>query len=237
MSTVQTYDDNTSLAQAVAKASVAVLKTAIDTSGHATWVWAGGNTPLLSYKIIAAEYADAIDWSKVTALIGDERIGPLDGPDNNWHQIEPLFDDLPLQLLRPLSNKIPDDAARDYSLKLDTLPKCENGMPRLDLVWLGIGPDGHTLSLFPGHVGITPTSDLVIPVHDSPKPPAERITLTLRALQGAKHAIFIATGADKKSAVASATTSARLPAGIVAKIIETHEGTVQWFTDKFAANN
>ena len=98
-----------------------------------------------------------------------------------------------------------------------------------------MGADGHTLSLFPSHASLLPSGGLVVAVHDSPKPPADRISLTLRALQGATHVIIMATGTDKKSAVQAAVTTANSPVGLAANIVSTHDGKVSWFVDKEAA--
>lgn len=77
------------------------------------------------------------------------------------------------------------------------LPK-RNGIPVFDVLLLGMGPDGHTCSLFPGHKEIENTTDIVTYIEDSPKPPKQRITLTLPVLNNASHAFFIVTGKDKK---------------------------------------
>lgn len=236
MSSSQVFDSKAALAEDVAKKSAVLLRARIDEYGKATWVLAGGSTPLLAYKIIASNYADAIDWSKVTVIMGDERIGPLDGPDNNWHAINEIIGDLPTVKLRPSSDLSAEAAAADYNQKISDLPKADNNLPRLDLVWLGVGEDGHTLSLFPRHESLLPSADLVIPVHNSPKPPSDRISLSLRAIQGIQHALILAAGADKKEAVANAQKNINLPIALAASIIETHEGHVEWLVDKEAAS-
>ena len=235
MSNVQTFDDTTLLAEAAAKQTVETLQNAINTYGTATWVLAGGSTPLLGYKIIAANHRDSLDWSKVTVIMGDERIGPLDGADSNWYAIDQILGDLPTVKLRPQSDKTAEYAATDYEQQLMSLPKGDGNIPRLDLVWLGIGADGHTLSLFPLHNSMLPSGGLIIAMHDSPKPPADRISLTLRALQGAENVIFLAAGADKQTAVSQAIAGGHSPAGLAATITATHDGKVTWLVDKAAA--
>ncbi len=232
MSNIQVFENKAELAEATAKRSVHILRDAIDTYGSATWVLAGGSTPLLAYKIIASNYTDAIDWSKVAVIMGDERIGPLDGPDNNWYAIDKIIGKLPTDKLQPLSDQSAEDAATNYNERLSKLPRADNNLPRFDLVWLGVGEDGHTLSLFPRHESLLPSADLVIPVHNSPKPPSDRISLSLRALQGAQHTLILAAGADKKDAVANAQKNINLPVALAASIVETHEGKVEWLVDK-----
>ena len=232
MSNIQVFENKTELAEATAERSVHILRDAIDKNGEATWVLAGGSTPLLAYKIIASNYVDTIDWSKVTVIMGDERIGPLDGPDNSWYAIDKIIGKLPTNKLQPLSDQSAEDAATNYNEQLSKLPKADNNLPRFDLVWLGVGEDGHTLSLFPRHESLLPSADLVIPVHNSPKPPSDRISLSLRALQGTQHALILAAGADKKEAIAAAQKNINLPIALAASIIETHEGDVRWLVDK-----
>lgn len=229
MSSIKTFDNLTQLAEAVAKETVELLRRAIDTNNNATWVLSGGSSPLLAYKIIATNYTDAIDWSKVIVIIGDERIGPLDGPDNNWHPIDRILSNLPTRKLQPHTDQTAEDAAADYEMQLNSLPKNDMNLPRFDVVWLGIGEDGHTLSLFPHHDSLIPTGNLVIAVHDAPKPPRDRISLSLRALSGTHTAIVLASGASKKDAVDQALAgNANLPIALAEKVITTYDGVVQW---------
>lgn len=236
MTDIQTFDDKQEVTQAAAKQTVAALQAAIANFGSATWVLAGGSTPLAAYDVLARDYHDALDWQKVTVLLGDERIGNLDGPDSNWHALESSIRKLRMSELRPRSDRSAEDAAADYEAQLlERLPKSSLGLPRLDVVWLGVGEDGHTLSLFPRHESILPTNRLVTAVHDSPKPPADRISLTLRALLGARKVIVIATGADKQAAVSAGSKQANSPIGLATDIVATHDGSVTWLVDRAAA--
>lgn len=235
MDGLQIFSDKQQLATAAVKKTIALLRQAIDQYGQATWVLAGGSTPLLAYEIIANNYEDAIDWSQVTIIIGDERIGPLDGPDNNWHAIDTIIGALSTTKLRPQSDKSAKQAAADYEQQLLSLPKADNGTPRFDVVWLGVGQDGHTLSLFPNHSSLLPSSSLVIPVHDSPKPPSDRISLSLRAIQGIQHALILAAGVDKKDAIAAAQKNSSLPIALIASILTTHEKPIEWLVDREVA--
>lgn len=237
MSTVHTFDDKETLAHSAAEQAVAILRNAIDATGHASWVLAGGSTPLAAYAIVAGSYATAIDWTKVTLLLGDERIGDPEGEFNNWHAIMKVLGNLPARKLGPQANLTAEDAAKDYAQYLNILPKASNGLPQLDLLWLGVGNDGHTLSIFPNHPGLFPSSDLVIPIHDSPKPPRDRISLSLRAMQGVQNAMILASGSDKYDAVQGALSGNNSPIALAVSIIETHEGKVSWFVDKTAVTD
>jgi 6-phosphogluconolactonase len=235
MTQIQVFDDKTKLAENAAKQTIDILNAAIEEYARATWVLAGGSTPLLAYKIIASQYADAVDWEKVTVIIGDERIGPLDGPDNNWHAVDDIIGSLPTIKTRPMSDLSSEEAAEDYSQQLLNLPKVDNGLPRFDVIWLGVGDDGHTLSLFPQHESLLPSSDLVIAVHGAPKPPHDRISLSLRAMQGVQNVLVLAAGADKKDAIAAAQKGGSLPIALALSIIETHDGKITWLLDHEAA--
>ena len=194
--TIQTFDSAAEVAEEAARLTIEHLHAAITSHGHAAWVLAGGTTPNLTYAIIADGYLDRIDWGKVTCVIGDERIGPLNGPDNNWQVIENvLLQHIPeATCIRPRSDLPAEQAAADYEQRISAIE-------RFDVTWLGVGEDGHTLSLFPTHMDFNPDdTHLVVPVRNSPKPPADRISLTLTALTRSSFIIILATGSAKRSA-------------------------------------
>lgn len=206
MNSLQIFENKQDLANEAAKRAVDILQEAVLQYGSATWVLAGGTTPELAYKVIATTYLDSLDWSKVMFVMGDERIVPLTSPDNNWHAAEAaLLRHIPgATFLRPKSDQSTEVACDDYTAQLESLPKNASSQPRLDLVWLGVGEDGHTLSLFPGHPDFTQTDRLVIAVHNSPKPPSSRISMTLHALMGAEHCDILAAGEGKAEAISQA---------------------------------
>ncbi len=226
------YGGKTTLAEAVALRTVSILHHSLKVHGDAVWVLAGGSTPLLAYDMIATKYANKLDWANITIVMGDERMGPAKSPHNNWHTISQILSSLPTKKLQPISTIDAKESAIDYEKKLLSLPKKRNGLPRLDLVWLGVGPDGHTLSLFPEHAGLSPTDSLVVPIHDSPKPPSDRIGLSLRALLGADSAMIIATGKDKRVAITAALSGKSLPIALAASVVATHGERVEWFMDE-----
>mgnify|MGYP001269268245 FL=1 len=228
------YQNRETLAETVARQTIVSLRHAIDQHGAAVWVLAGGSTPLLAYKVIVAKYAKGLDWTRIILVLGDERMGPAQGPDNNWHAISQIIGKLPTQQLRPNPTISAEASAKDYEQQLLKLPKKRHGIPRFDLIWLGIGADGHTLSLFPQHASLAPTSHLVIPVHHSPKPPADRISFSLRSLLGVDTAMIIAAGADKRVAVTNALAGKHLPITLAANVMTTHGGHVDWFLDTAA---
>ncbi len=235
MNTFEVFDSKQTLAEHAAAHAIKTLQKAIDTYGQATWVFAGGSTPELAYSVITERYLDVIDWSKVTIIIGDERIAPFDSNDSNWKHAEEILlcHISQAKLHRPLSNLTAEEAADDYEQVINSLSKTSQNIPRFDLVWLGMGEDGHTLSLFPGHPNFTPTEHFIIPVHDSPKPPSARITLTLHALRGAQSTIILAAGGGKAEALNAAQISdSDLPIAQAARITNAN-----WLIDQDAAKD
>jgi 6-phosphogluconolactonase len=236
---MQVFDSVDNLARAAAQKVIDDLQQAIETYGNAAWVIAGGTTPMAAYGVLAQTAIEALDWTKVTVIIGDERCVPFDSPDSNWSQAEAaLLGRLHLSALslRPASNLPAEESAAHYQAQLERLPKNDAGLPRLDHVWLGMGEDGHTLSLFPNHVSSQDSSSLVIAVHDSPKPPPDRISLTLRALQGARSCLIMAAGPSKAPVIADiAAGNNSYPVAHAAQTVHAAGGTVVWYVDKPAS--
>lgn len=234
MTEIRNYDTADDVAQAAAENAIEILQRAIEANGSASWVLAGGTSPMAAYKIIVKDFADALDWSKVTIIIGDERMVPLDHSDSNWGTITKLFEKSPelgqVQRITPDTSIDVETAARWYEKRIK-----EADIVSFDLVWIGVGEDGHTLSLFPGNPAFTtPTEDWIISVHDSPKPPAERFTLSLKALEYVSELVIFAVGAAKEKALKEARLKRVLPVAVVADVVEANGGEVRWLYDDAA---
>ena len=198
----------------VAAAGAAAIAQALQ-EGSRTLVLAGGTTPARCYELLANL---EVEWGRVTVLFGDERCVPPDHPDSNYRMArETLLDKVaPATVHRMPAELGPDEGAKEYASK---------ALMPLDVVVLGIGEDGHTASLFPGHP-VLEAKGLVAGVRNSPKPPPERVTLTMPALQGARQVIILATGAGKAKAVAMAKRQ-EVPSGMIAG--------ARWLIDRAAA--
>jgi 6-phosphogluconolactonase len=220
--------------------TVDALTEAIRTEGEASFALAGGSLPPRAYGIIARQYATALDWRKVTFLIGDERCVPLDDPDASWPAAIPMLDTLGApdsQRLRPRSDLEAEVAASEYeNTLLQKLGRSENSGLKMSVLWLGMGEDGHTLSLFPNHPSMSTTDALVIPVHNSPKAPPNRISLTLAAVVGAMRCVALINNSGKASVVAKILAGDEsFPIIKASRAIETAGGSVTWLLDVDAA--
>jgi 6-phosphogluconolactonase len=172
---------------------------------------------------------ERVDWSRVHLWWGDERWVPAGHEDRNEAQAENVFVRA-LGFRREHIHRMPasdaglslDEAATAYAAELDRfLP---GGTQCLDLVFLGIGPDAHVASLFPGREAEAESSLTVIAVRDSPKPPPERLSLTLRALNSAAHVWLMTAGSDKAEAISltlGLSNVATAPASAVCGLSET----------------
>ncbi|MGQ0508619.1 MAG: 6-phosphogluconolactonase [Myxococcaceae bacterium] len=185
-----------SLSEQVAKEIIDRASKAISERGRFTWALSGGNSPKTLYRLIAANYRDAIDWSRVHTFWGDERcVGPAH-PDSNYRMArETMLDAL---RLRPETvhrmegeRPDPDQAARDY----EGLLRRED-VARFDLILLGMGDDGHTASLFPGTTALEEKTRWVAAPWVA-KLKTHRITLTFPAINAAACVLFFVVGKDK----------------------------------------
>jgi 6-phosphogluconolactonase len=193
----------------------------------------GGRIATKAYARLAAEGAhSAVDWSRVELWWGDERFVPADDADRNAKQAL----DLLAQALRLNPDRIHVMPASDSSLDLDQAAEAyakELGSTVFDVCLLGMGPDGHVASIFPEHPSSYATGD-VIAVRASPKPPPERISLTLPVINRSREAWFVVSGADKAAAAKMALLGAgpvQVPAGGVAAVERT-----LWLMDRDAAS-
>lgn len=153
---------------------------------------------------------DAVDWSAVHVWWGDERYLPAGDPDRNDTQNDEAgLSSLGLpaehvhRVAGPDTSADAQESARRYEEELR-----EHGGGMFDVVVLGVGPDGHVASLFPHHPAAGTTGAIAIAVHDSPKPPPDRVSLTRECLERSREVWFLVSGGDKADAVRRGTTGA-----------------------------
>ncbi|MDQ2796926.1 MAG: 6-phosphogluconolactonase [Actinomycetota bacterium] len=197
------------LAARTAHRTVAALAAAVESRGVAHLVITGGG---ILESVLAALATCTLSWDRVHVWWGDERWVPSASADrNDLPALAKLFDKVdidPAKLHRmPASDaEFPDaeSAAAAYAAELAAYAINGESVPRFDVVLLGIGPDGHCASLFPDQAGPRVLDRAVIAVHNSPKPPPDRLSLTFPSLNAANEIWFVASGDGKADAVAAA---------------------------------
>jgi 6-phosphogluconolactonase len=233
---VTTVADPESAAARAAREIARALQDALERRGTAHLALAGGSTPRRAYELLAELLPD---WSAVELWYGDERcVEPEDPESNHRLVVESLLERIagaPPREHRMRGELGAEAAARDYEAELRArvaateppraplaptgTPQSSPMLPALDLALLGIGEDGHTASLFPGHPEVLDESGaLCLPVHDAPKPPPDRVTLSLPVLRAARRCLLLVTGAAKAGALAAvlAGPDPRVPASLLA---------------------
>jgi 6-phosphogluconolactonase len=203
---VEVHDDPGALATAVAGELLSRLADAQAAGAEPQIALTGGTIADAIHRELARlSPASEVDWSRVVVWWGDERFVPASSPDRNALQARTAFlDHVPVDPARVHEMPSTDTAesvatgAASYAAEVRA-----SGAGEFDIVMLGIGPDGHCASLFPGYPQLD-ADDIAVPVTDSPKPPPERISLTLPALNRSRSVWFVASGSGKAAAVAAA---------------------------------
>lgn len=213
------------LARAAADHVAACATEAVAERGVFRVAFPGGRTPRAMLELLARD--TTLPWSRTTVLLTDERALPPDDPESNGRLVHETLV-AALGASGPRFVRMRADAAdlglaaAEYERELQT---------PLDLVVLGVGEDGHVASLFPGSALVADTIRHVAVVRDSPKPPADRLTLTPRVLQEAHSVLVIASGEGKAGAVARALAESGDPFLVPARLVR--GGT--WMVDTGAA--
>ncbi len=181
-----------------------------------------------------------VDWARWHVFWVDERCVPHASPESNYGAADHLLFrhvGIPRRQIHATDDTLgPAEAAKAYEFVLARVFTLWAGrVPRFDLILLGIGEDGHTASLFPGHPLLSETRSWVAPVYDAPKPPPERVTLTLPVINNARHVVFVALGESKAPAVAVAVSPSQDDSLSPARQVNPTEGDVRWFLDLHAS--
>jgi 6-phosphogluconolactonase len=227
------------LNRAAADAFAQLADKTITEKGRFTVALAGGNTPRAIYQLLATNYREQIGWAHIHFFWGDERYVPSNDPDSNYRMArEALFDHIPILAENvhrmPTEFIQPETAAQNYEKILKIFWPASQ--PRFDLIQLGLGPDGHIVSLFPNSPLLQEEQRLVAVVGDSPKPPPTRLTLTLPAINHATQIHFFVTGEEKAEALRSTLKGPRDPQKFPAQAVQPTNGQVIWWVDEKAAS-
>ena len=206
----------------------------------------GGGTPQRLFEWLGQPpYRDQIDWTQVHIFWGDERCVPPTETGSNFHQTWSAWlrhvPIPPINLYRVRGEMEPAAAAQDYAQQLQTyaatiMPAPRWPFPLFDLVWLGMGADGHTAALFPGPLTPAEETQTVISVNAVyGGRPARRVTLTPWVFNKARHIVVMATGEQKAGTVAAALYGPHQPEKYPIQRIQPEEGEIGWWLDNAAA--
>jgi 6-phosphogluconolactonase len=250
---VRVYKDGQELALKAARHFARLADQYVVGCGRFTVALSGGSTPRAMFSLLAQEpYAETVPWSSIYFFWGDERTVPPDHPDSNFRM---AHETLLSQVGVPASNifRIPADlddkdaAAQQYE---DTLTEFFlsgpgashtgtaplSAVPRFDLVLLGMGPDGHTASLFPGTTALS-ADDRIVVSNWVEKFNTFRITLTAQTINNARNVTFVAGGADKAEVLKQVLEGPYQPETYPSQLIRPRAGSLLWMVDEAAARH
>lgn len=236
------YDSTKELADAVAGAFKADSMEARKKGKKFFVALSGGRTPRAVYERLAREpYRSEIPWADIHIFWGDERCVPRGHPDSNFNMAR---DSLLEQISIPQNNihrmrgeERPDQEAERYSLEIiNTVPDSDVGIPRFDWIFLGLGRDGHTASLFPGASSLEETERLCVSAVD-PESGKKRLTLTLPVINNAGRVLFLVTGKDKADIVAEILTAEKGKKSYPASLVAPTAGLLELYLDDSAASS
>ncbi|MCF6323808.1 MAG: 6-phosphogluconolactonase [Gammaproteobacteria bacterium] len=211
--TVSTSPDAASIA--AADFIAAQISTAIEARGICHMIVPGGNTPAGCYAALAEK---PLPWDKLHCYPGDERCYRVGHAERNDVMIESIFlSRTPGIHFHPMATESgAEQAALAYQTTIEPVDL-------FDIAFLGVGEDGHTASLFPGNAALAETAS-VVAVHHSPKPPADRISMSLPILRQARLRVVLATGPSKATIMGRIRSGEPLPVNQI--------GDIHWFVDE-----
>ncbi|MBI4608668.1 MAG: 6-phosphogluconolactonase [Candidatus Rokubacteria bacterium] len=234
--------DAEAVSAAAARDFVALSRDAVAARGSFTVALSGGSTPRRLYQLLAeAPYRSEVAWERVEFFWGDERAVPPDHPDSNYRMAAVAL----LEKIGAAADRIHriqaeradrDAAARHYQLEIARVfgVNPDGPPPALDLVLLGMGPDGHTASLFPHTAALREGRGWVM-THFVERLGAERITLTVPVLNRAREIRFLVAGSDKAATLRAVLEGPRDPERLPSQLIRPEAGRLVWLVDRAAA--
>jgi 6-phosphogluconolactonase len=233
---LQIYRDSNALAQGLADLIITTGRIALGDRGAFAVALSGGNTPRAAYELLAQEpRRNELSWSDVFIYFGDERCVPPTDEQSNYRMAQKAFLDavrIPPANVHRIQGEIdPSKAANEYA----SIIRTDLGdPPRLDLVLLGLGPDGHTASLFPGTPPDTDDGALARAVYAQSQA-MWRVTITPMVINAAHAVAFAVEGADKAAILAAVYEGPRDPTKYPAQIVQPSSGQLTWLVDDLAA--
>jgi len=232
--------DPVAVAREAAERFTRLAQQAVAERGRFAVALSGGSTPRELYALLSAgPYREQVPWPGVHLFWGDERCVLPDDPQSNYRLVrETLLERVPLpaaNVHRIRAELSPDVAAEAYAQELRRFFGAYEAPPRFDLVLLGMGPDGHTASLFPGTAGMEAAGRAVV-ANWVPKQEAWRITLAYPTLNAAREVIFLVTGAAKAKSLRDVLQPSPRRSALPAQRVWPTKGTLTWLVDEAAAS-
>jgi 6-phosphogluconolactonase len=235
---VSVFDTPADVAHAAAERFVSLAEKRIAARRRFSVALSGGSTPRQVYQLLASnKYRDRIDWSMTHVFFGDERCVPANHPASNYRMAyETMISKLPIPVenVHPINGEGEATAnARAYEQELKKVfPNLD--WPRFDLIFLGLGDDGHTASLFPGTAALKERNAWVV-ANWVEKLKSFRITLTVPAINHAREIWFLVTGTEKARALAADLRGKKNEEMYPAQLVQPENGSLIWLVDKAAA--
>ena len=241
MAAILVLADGEAVSRAAADLFQRACRDAVEGRGVFSVALAGGSTPKGLYSLLATDPSlrDSIPWDRVECFWGDERHVPPDHRDSNYRMAhEALLSRVPVRPERvhrvPSEQPDPAVAASLYEAELRHALGADRDVPRLDLILLGLGPDGHTASLFPGTHALSERRRLYA-ANRVDSLAADRITATLPLLNAARQVVFVVAGGEKAPAVRSILEPDADAPILPARLVRPERGTLHWVVDRAAA--
>ena len=238
---IERFSTPQELFHAAAEEVIRVANQSVSERGRFTIALSGGSTPRNLYNLIAANASTSLPWSKIFFFWGDERhVPPTDAESNYRMAKETILSKVPVPQANifpiPAEDADASSAAKSYEQTLQKFFAVERGkFPSFDLILLGMGPDGHTASLFPETPALKEKSHLVV-ANWVEKLHASRITLTLPVLNAARELVFLVSGADKAAVLHEVLEGNAPPEKYPSKLVLPNHGKLIWLIDRAAAS-
>jgi 6-phosphogluconolactonase len=236
MTNLRVAPDPAALARMAANTIQDLAHTAISQTGRFTIALSGGSTPKALFQLLASDYQEKIGWKNTYVFWGDERCVPPDDADSNYKMArETLLDHVPLpasNVYRIKGELPPEEGAVQYEETLRGV--FNNQLPRLDLILLGMGDDGHTASLFLGTDVLNERQKWVIPNHVLTANQTWRITLTLPVINNAANVMFLVAGTGKAETLKRVLQGDYKPNELPSQLIKPTDGNLIWAVDHAA---
>lgn len=235
------FPDEHELSRAAASHIALIAEQAVRKRGIFFVALSGGSLmKIVGDGLKSLQLSAGIDWLSWNVFWADERVVPQENRDSNFMAAREnflRFVPIPAGQVFPVDTSAGAlEGAKQYASTLSRIMNADGAPPRFDLILLGIGEDGHTASLFPGRRALEEKKKLVIPVFDSPKPPLERVTMTLPVINSARHVVFIAKGPGKAPVISDLFGDNKSRERFPVEMVRPCEGDLRYFFDSAAAS-